>query len=75
MSKLLYANIKGFESKENLINDYKHSLVDPVTKASKLEVDAEYTIDEETWTKYHDLQKKLLSLLLNEKDLVYTNTM
>jgi len=45
MSKLLYANIKGFESKESLINDYKHSLVDPVTKASKIEVDAEYTID------------------------------
>lgn len=40
MSKLLYANIKGFESKENLINDYKHSLVDPVTKQSKIEVDA-----------------------------------
>jgi len=48
--------------------------MDPVTKVSKIEVDAEYTIDEETWTKYHDLQKKLLSLLLNEKDLVYTNS-
>lgn len=46
MSKLSYANIKGFELKENLINDYKHSLIDPVTKVSKIEPDAEYIIEE-----------------------------
>jgi hypothetical protein len=46
MSKLSYSNIKGFELKENLINDYKHSLADPVTKVSKVEPDTEYIIDE-----------------------------
>ena len=36
MSKLSYANIKGFESKESLITDYKHLLIDPITKLSKV---------------------------------------
>ena len=70
MSKLSYANIKGFESKENIVNDYKHSMM---TKEAKVEMDIEYIIEEELWTKYHDLQKKLLNLLMNEKDLVYSN--
>ena len=46
MSKLSYANIKGFETKQNFINDYKHSLIDPETKISKVELDAQYIIDE-----------------------------
>lgn len=28
MSKLSYANIKGFESKENLIDDVKHKVAE-----------------------------------------------
>ena len=70
MSKLSYANIKEFQSKENLISDYKHSLIDPITKISKIEPDTEYTIEEEAWNKYHGIQKRLLNLLMNEKDLV-----
>ena len=73
MSKLSYANIKGFESKENLVTDYKHSLIDPITKISKIDVEADYTIEEELWAKYHELQKRLLNLLMNEKDLVFSN--
>ena len=46
MSKLSYASIKGFETKENYINDYKHTLVDPVTKTSLIEPDAEYSVEE-----------------------------
>ena len=65
MSKLSYANIKGFESKENLITDYKHSLIDPITKVSKIDPDAEYNIEDDVWNKYHELQKRLLNLLMN----------
>jgi len=45
-----------------MINDYKHSMM---TKEAKVEMDLEYIIEEELWTKYHDLQKKLLNLLMN----------
>lgn len=53
-----------------MINDYKHSIM---SKQPKPEPDVEYTIEEQVWTKYHDLQKRLLNMLMNEKDLVYSN--
>lgn len=73
MSKLSYANIKGFEAKESLIEEHKHSItaLDP----TKNDPDTEYVIEDENWNAYHELQKKLLSLLMNEKDLVYSNSM
>jgi hypothetical protein len=39
------------------------------------EGDVEYAIEEEVWVAYHELQKKLLSQLMNEKDLVYSTSM
>ena len=70
MSKLSYANIKGFESKESIVEEFKSS----VENASKNELDADYVIEETVWNSYHELQKKLLSLLMNEKDLVYSSS-
>ncbi len=74
MSKLSYANIKGFQAKESLIEEFKHS-VGAHEAAVKNEPQAEYVIEDEVWNAYHELQKKLLSLLMNEKDLVYSNSM
>jgi hypothetical protein len=72
MSKLSYANIKGFEGKESLIEEYKHAACS--LESNKVEPETEFIIEDETWNAYHELQKKLLSLLMNEKDLVYSNS-
>lgn len=46
MSKLSYANIKGFEAKESLIEEHKHSI-------TNIDPDTEYAIDDENWNAYH----------------------
>lgn len=70
MSKLSYANIKGFESKESIVEEFKSS----VENTNKNELEVDYVIEDTLWNNYHELQKKLLSLLMNEKDLVYSTS-
>ena len=46
MSKLSYANIKGFEAKESLIEEYKHSVASMENSANKNEPEIEYVIED-----------------------------
>ena len=66
MNKLSCANIKGFESRESIVEEYRHHMI----TSGRSEPDTEYHIEEETWTSFHEQQKTLLKLLLNEIDLV-----
>lgn len=73
MSKLSYANVKGFELREAIIEDFKHKAY--LDNKEKEVLETEFYIDDQVWDKYHEEQKKLLSLLMNEKDLVFSTSM
>ena len=61
MNKLSCANIKGFESRESIVEEYRHHMI----TSGRGESDTEYHIEEDTWTSFHEQQKTLLKLLLN----------
>ena len=53
VSKLSLANIRGFETKDSIVNNYK------LTR-SDIDENLDYVVDESQWQKYRDEQKKLL---------------
>jgi hypothetical protein len=61
MSKLSYANIKGFEAKESLVEEHKHSVNSLEGSAAKNDPETEYVIEEEAWNAYHELQNRCSS--------------
>jgi hypothetical protein len=63
ISKLALANIRGFETRESIVNNYKLNHIN-------IDESIEYTIDEGQWGKYREEQKKLLEILMNENDFV-----
>lgn len=62
MTKLSYANVKGFETRNSLIESYKRELSQQqsTSQSSSFEPNLEYEIEDEIWEKYYQAQKKLL---------------
>ena len=53
ISKLALANIRGFETRESIVNNFKLS-------QQIIDENIEYVIDQTQWNKYREEQKKLL---------------
>lgn len=68
MTKLSYANVKGFQTRNSLIESYKRQMGH--SHGFKQSIDLEYEIEDQTWEKYYQAQKKLLQMLMKENDFV-----